>query len=107
MILQNHTAANSVNTQTLSLPDGRKLGYTTIGTGKPVIYFHGTASSRLEVLLLGQLAESGLRLIGVDRPGYGLSTYTPRRGLTDFNGDLTCLADFAAEVATRQTIWYC
>jgi len=59
-----------------------------------VVYFHGTASSRLEVLLLGQLAESGLRLIGVDRPGYGLSTYTPRRGLTDFNGDLTCLADY-------------
>jgi len=76
------------------LPGGRKLAYLTVGQGYPVVYFHGTASSRLEVLLLRRLAEdSGLRLIGVDRPGYGLSTYAPRQSLTDFNGDLNCLAD--------------
>ncbi len=75
------------------LPDGRKLAYTTVGEGCPLVYFNGTASSRLEVLLLQKLADSGLQLIGVDRPGYGLSTYKPRRRLTDFNGDLNCLAD--------------
>ncbi len=76
------------------LPDGRKLAYTTIGQGSPVIYFHGTASSRLEVYLLRCLAEgSGLKLIGVDRPGYGCSSYHPRPNLTDFNNDLNHLAD--------------
>jgi len=85
--------ANWLTAQTCPLPDGRKLAYTTVGEGYPVVYFHGTASSRLEVLLLQKLAECGLRLIGVDRPGYGLSTYKPRGSLSDFNGDLNCLAD--------------
>ena len=76
------------------LPNGRKLAYLTIGQGYPVMYFHGTASSRLEVHLLRWLAvASGLQLISVDRPGYGASTYTCRHSLTDFNDDLNCLAD--------------
>lgn len=83
-----------MNGQVIVLPDGRKLGYTLIGKGAPVIYFHGTASSRLEALLLKNLTEtSNLQLISVDRPGYGLSTYKPRRNLQDFNSDLTRLAD--------------
>ncbi|MGD6933762.1 MAG: alpha/beta fold hydrolase [Candidatus Bathyarchaeia archaeon] len=80
--------------QVTILPDGRRLGYTKIGKGAPVIYFHGTASSRLEVLLLKNLADKAqLQLISVDRPGYGLSTYKPRKNLQDFNGDLNCLID--------------
>ncbi|MGD6809337.1 MAG: alpha/beta fold hydrolase [Candidatus Bathyarchaeia archaeon] len=83
-----------MNGKVIVLPDGRKLGYTLIGKGVPVMYFHGTASSRLEALLLKNLTEtSNLQLISVDRPGYGLSTYKPRRNLQDFNSDLTCLAD--------------
>jgi hypothetical protein len=35
--------------QTISLPDGRQLGYLIVGKGAPVFYFHGTASSRLEL----------------------------------------------------------
>ncbi len=81
-----------MTTQTLNLPDGRKLGYTTIGKGAPVIYFHGTASSRLEIHLLTQLTTTHpLQLIGIDRPGYGLSTYKPRRTLQDFNPDVDAL----------------
>ncbi len=80
--------------QVLSLPDGRKLGYCVVGKGQPVIYFHGTASSRLEVLLLKDDAENaGMQIIGVDRPGYGLSTAHPRRSLQDFNADVNLLAD--------------
>jgi pimeloyl-ACP methyl ester carboxylesterase len=83
-----------LNEHVIILPDGRRLGYTKIGEGAPVIYFHGTASSRLEVLLLKKLAEtSQLQLIGVDRPGYGLSSYKPRKNLQDFNCDVNCLAD--------------
>jgi pimeloyl-ACP methyl ester carboxylesterase len=81
--------------QVVSLPDNRKLGYRIVGKGQPVIYFHGTASSRLEVILLRDLAEKeGLQIIGIDRPGYGLSTYYPRKSLQDFNGDVNFLADY-------------
>ncbi len=83
-----------MNGNVIVLPDGRNLGYIKIGEGTPVIYFHGTASSRLEVLLLKRLAETAqLQLIGVDRPGYGLSTYKSRKNLQDFNVDLNYLAD--------------
>jgi pimeloyl-ACP methyl ester carboxylesterase len=76
------------------LPDGRQLGYCVVGKGKPVIYFHGTASSRLEVLLLKDLAyDAGLQIIGIDRPGYGLSTFNPRKKLQDFNLDVNSLTD--------------
>jgi pimeloyl-ACP methyl ester carboxylesterase len=78
----------------LSLPDGRQLGYFTVGKGKPVVYFHGTASSRLEALLLKELAYNAqLQIIGIDRPGYGLSTFAPRKSLQDFNGDVNFLTD--------------
>ena len=80
--------------QVVTLPDGRKLGYCTVGKGQPVIYFHGTASSRLEVLLLKEFAEkAGLQIVGVDRPGYGISTFHSRKSLQDFNGDVNFLAD--------------
>jgi pimeloyl-ACP methyl ester carboxylesterase len=80
--------------QTISLPDGRQLGYLIVGKGKPVFYFHGTASSRLEVLLLKEITrKKRLRLIGVDRPGAGLSTFTPKKRLRDFTTDINHLAD--------------
>jgi pimeloyl-ACP methyl ester carboxylesterase len=82
----------SCNTFTLS--NGRKLGYAIEGEGDPVIYFHGTASSRLEILLLKQFVNSNyFKLIGVDRPGYGLSTFAERVRLEDFAYDVNALAD--------------
>jgi pimeloyl-ACP methyl ester carboxylesterase len=83
-----------VGSQIITLPDGRNLGYATIGKGNPVMYFHGTASSRLEVYLLKRLVTEGnLQLIAMDRPGYGLSTYKPRKNIQDLNNDLNFLAD--------------
>jgi len=77
-----------------SLPDGRQLGYCVVGEGEPVLYFHGTASSRLEVLLLQEMATANnLQLIGVDRPGFGLSTFAPRKNLSDFAGDADLLVE--------------
>ena len=85
----------SMGVQVATLPDGRKLGYCIVGKGQPVIYFHGTASSRLEVLLLKDIADTaGLQIVGIDRPGYGLSTYHPRKSLQDFNSDVNFLADY-------------
>ena len=80
--------------QVFSLPDGRKLGYKVIGKGKSVLYFHGTASSRLEILLLKKLAAAKLQIIGIDRPGYGLSTFKQRKNLQDFNSDVNYLTDY-------------
>jgi len=74
------------------LPDGRHLGYLIVGKGKPVVYFHGTASSRLEVRLLAELAHTArLQIISIDRPGYGLSTFKPPKSLCDFANDLNFL----------------
>ena len=81
-----------LNSQVIVLPDGRRLGYSTVGNGKPVVYFHGTASSRLEVLLLNEFAQStNLQIIGIDRPGYGLSSFMSRKNLRDFNSDINFL----------------
>jgi pimeloyl-ACP methyl ester carboxylesterase len=78
--------------QEFSLPDGRQLGFSVVGEGTPVLYFHGTASSRLETLLLKEFAyTNGFQVIGVDRPGYGLSTFAPRRHLRDFAPDVNRL----------------
>jgi pimeloyl-ACP methyl ester carboxylesterase len=76
------------------LKDGRHLGYTIVGKGKPVFYFHGTASSRLEALLFDNpVLTSEFQIVGIDRPGYGLSTFCPRKNLQDFAYDLNQLAD--------------
>jgi pimeloyl-ACP methyl ester carboxylesterase len=81
--------------QIISLPDGRQMGYLIIGKGKPVFYFHGTASSRLEALLLKELTRTKqLKIISVDRPGFGLSTFNPRSSLQNFNTDVNCLAEY-------------
>ena len=78
--------------QRFSLPDGRQLGFSVVGEGTPVLYFHGTASSRLETLLLKEFACAySFQMIGVDRPGYGLSTFAPRTRLRDFAADVNCL----------------
>ena len=83
-----------MSSQIITLPDGRNIGYTTIGKGDPIIYFHGTASSRLEAYLLKKLTTiEKLKIIAFDRPGYGLSTYKHRKNIRDLNNDLNILAD--------------
>src|SRR4051812_32638236 len=86
----------------LDLKDGRKLSYALYGpaNGKPVFYFHGTPSSRLEPLLLNVhnkdleqlLLQYAIQLIAVDRPGAGLSTYNPHNSFQSFAGDVAQLA---------------
>jgi len=80
--------------ETIVLPDGRRLGYLIVGEGKPVFYFHGLPSSRLDVLGFQQTTSSRrIQMIGVDRPGFGLSTFAPNRRATDFAKDVSFLAD--------------
>lgn len=77
----------------LKLKDGRALGFRSYGPqdGVPAFYFHGFPGSRLEA---GFAAAPGIRLIAVDRPGYGLSGPLPRRQLSDWPPDVASLADY-------------
>ena len=78
------------------MPDHRLLGYSETGSrrGKPVFYFHGFPGSRLEIKFLEKTARDlNLRVIGVDRPGYGLSDFKTHRRIADWPGDVTALAD--------------
>jgi pimeloyl-ACP methyl ester carboxylesterase len=81
----------------LILRDGRRLTYAEFGKadGKPVIYFHGTPSSRLEPLIVGNdvLAEAGLHLVAFDRPGIGGSDFLAGRSISDIVFDTAQLAD--------------
>lgn len=79
---------------TLRLRDGRTLGYTTYGmpTGKTLLYFGG---SRLEAEILARTAQqSGIRLIGIDRPGMGRSQFQEGRRLLDWPADVVEVADY-------------
>ena len=77
---------------TVTLPSGRRLGYAEYGdpSAPPALYCHGFPSSRLEA---GLVPVSDVRLIAIDRPGYGLSDPRPGRRLLDFARDVECLAD--------------
>lgn len=67
-------------TESLSLPDGRRLAYVTYGDadGYPVLFCHGTPGSHVIAQLLATPArERGVRLIAPDRPGIGNSEDAP------------------------------
>lgn len=78
--------------QTLKLKDGRRLGFAQFGpkSALPVFYFHGWPGSRLEA---GFFEVPGVQMIGVDRPGYGLSDAKPKRKLADWPRDIEELAN--------------
>ncbi len=64
----------------ITLPDRTTVGYAEVGdpSGPPVIYLHGSPSSRLEVGLPGvrEAAEHlGLHVVAPDRPGMGVTPF--------------------------------
>ena len=78
------------------LGDGRLLGYAEYGdpAGTPIVFFHGTPSSRLMFRVGDEAARSAsVRLIAPDRPGIGLSTHKPGRRIADWPADVVSLAD--------------
>ncbi|WP_204804010.1 alpha/beta fold hydrolase [Mycobacterium riyadhense] len=93
-LLPEHISTDEAST--LMLSDGRALAYQEWGDGAgyPTFYFHGTPSSRLEGAFADQAAKrTGFRLIAVDRPGFGRSTFQERRRLRDWPADVCALAD--------------
>ncbi|MBN1995157.1 MAG: alpha/beta hydrolase [Anaerolineae bacterium] len=82
--------------ETIQLSDGRTLAYLETGDpeGRPVFYFHGGPGSRLEGLMFDDLnRQLGIRMIALDRPGYGLSHFQEDRTYLDWPNDVGELAD--------------
>jgi pimeloyl-ACP methyl ester carboxylesterase len=82
--------------QTVTLKDGRNLGFAEYGDteGKAVFHFNGSGGSRLEYPAdQSILTDLGIRFISTDRPGHGLSDPQPDRQLLDWPDDITQLAD--------------
>lgn len=84
------------HTRLLRLADGRQLSYAEYGAadGVPVVYFHALNASRLELLIHAErLRGLGVRLIAIDRPGYGHSSFVERRDYREFVPDVRALLD--------------
>lgn len=74
----------------------RQLGFAEWGDpwGVPVLFFHGTPGSRRLAFSNDAVArELGVRLICVERPGFGLSAPQPDRTLLDWPSDVAEFAD--------------
>lgn len=80
----------------ITLPDGRLLGYALFGnpTGVSILDFHGIPGSRREAELIASfIKRDDLCFIGFDRPGYGRSTPKHNYQIKDIAGDVSFLAD--------------
>jgi pimeloyl-ACP methyl ester carboxylesterase len=75
----------------------RKLGFAEFGPlrGRPVIWLHGTPGARRQIPEAARVAafELDVRLIGIDRPGVGLSTPHLYDSILDFTTDLEIVLD--------------
>jgi pimeloyl-ACP methyl ester carboxylesterase len=79
--------------------DGRTVGFAEFGVpgGTPVLWCHGGPGSRLEPSILnGQASEQGVRIVGIDRPGYGLSSVDEGRTIGAWVPDALAMADHLA-----------
>jgi hypothetical protein len=75
----------------IQLDDGRRLGYAEYGDpkGKPMLYCHGLPASRLEAAFCDTAAKQlGIRIVAVDRPGYGLSDFQAQRLMSGWPDDV-------------------
>lgn len=82
---------------TVRVRRGRKLGVAEFGTpdGQPVVWFHGTPGARRQIPegARQMAAREGLRVVGIDRPGVGLSAPHLYDSVFDFVADLELVVD--------------
>jgi pimeloyl-ACP methyl ester carboxylesterase len=79
----------------VALRNGRRIALAEFGTpaGDAVLYFHGFPASRLEAQLMHRAAVNQcVRLVALDRPGFGHSDFAPRT-LLQWPGDVAEVAD--------------
>ncbi len=78
------------------MPDRRIVGFADFGNPghTAVLWCHGGPGCRLGPAYVAPAAvDEGIRLIGIDRPGYGLSIPQPGRGISDWVEDALAVAD--------------
>jgi pimeloyl-ACP methyl ester carboxylesterase len=88
--------SNVANEGTVTVSGGRRVGYGVTGDpeGTPVLWSHGGGGSRR--LGLGtpeEQAAAGVRMVVVERPGFGLSDDRPGWTLLDCAADVAAVAD--------------
>ena len=80
----------------ITVSNGRRVAFADYGTRgqTPVLWCHGGPGSRWEPEICAAAADqAGLRLIGIDRPGYGRSTPQPGRTIGGWVPDALAVAD--------------
>jgi pimeloyl-ACP methyl ester carboxylesterase len=91
------SAARAAETEhRIRLVDGRTLACLELGdpAGPLVLYFHGYPGSRLEArVAAAAAARLGVRLLAIDRPGFGQSTFQVGRTIAGWASDVAALAD--------------
>lgn len=76
--------------------DGKRVAFTESGpaNGHPVFFLHGTPGSRIGVLPRPfELSRRRVRLIAIDRPGYGMSDRRAGRDVASVAQDVAAVAD--------------
>lgn len=84
--------------QMFKLANGRTLSYDEYGQpdGLPLFYFHGQPGSKSDwgfVMTEELTTRYGLRVISINRPGIGKSTFQAERVIYDWPDDVAALAD--------------
>lgn len=105
--------SSGTSTRAVARPDGRTVTFDDVGDpgGAPVVFLHGTPDSRLARHPDdGVAAAAGVRLLAVDRPGYGGTSPSPG-GSADPNwpavvaGDVTAVLDEAGADRAAMLAW--
>jgi pimeloyl-ACP methyl ester carboxylesterase len=82
---------------TVSVGDGRRLGFASFGTphGRVVFWLHGTPGARRQIPIEARAyaEQHDLRIIGIDRPGIGWSTAHVYDDVLGWTEDLALVAD--------------
>lgn len=90
-------SSSEVAHASIQLSDRRTLAFEDVGDPKefPVFYLHGIPSSGSEWRMWGSeelLERSGVRLLAIDRPGVGGSSYDAHRTVASTGADLSEMA---------------
>lgn len=81
--------------QAILLADSRTVGFVDYGSpaATAVLWCHGGPGSRVEPTHLRSRARAaGLRIVGIDRPGYSLSAPQPARTIAGWVPDALAVA---------------
>jgi pimeloyl-ACP methyl ester carboxylesterase len=81
----------------IAVRGGRELSFAEFGPprGRPIVWLHGTPGGRRQIPQAARIAayKLDMRLIGIDRPGVGLSTSHLYDSILDFTPDLEIVLD--------------